>query len=317
MTAPRLLGVALLLLCACFENRALEVRTISLDHLTAGQAAELVTPYLSKDGSVFHSKEMLNAITIRDHSRNVDRIRSMISVRDASPANVALHFQLIRATPGGEVGPGLDRIAEALGELLRFNGYQLMSEALVSASERGVVEQTLDGGGMPLQLGVRINDLRGSDNNGSAELAVELRRPSGGSVLVTNVVVPMGQTVVLGSAYPGSDGNALILTVRGEMGSQRLRSARGRRPDREGDHADHADAVEAAAAAVEAANAAVEEANARAAAVHGDLIPTPATDVRIRVEAAKTVPGRKTIVPAAKAPATRAVPASTPPPAAG
>jgi hypothetical protein len=303
MTAPRLLGAALLLLCACFPDRALEVRTISLDHLTAGQAAELVTPYLSKDGQVFHSKETLNAVTVRDHSRNIERIRSMLSSRDASPSNVALHFQLIRATPGGEVGPGLDRIAEALGELLRFNGYQLMSEAVVSAAERGVVEQTLDGGAMPLQLGVRINDLRGSDNNGSAELQVELRRASGGgNVLATNVVVPMGQTVVLGSAYPGSDGNALILTVRGEMGSQRIRQlSRGRRP---GHDADFVGATVGASAA---------EVEARAEALEADMVaPARAADVRVRTT--KTTIG-KTVVPAGRPPVRASTPVVVPPPA--
>ena len=300
MTAFRLLGAAtLLVLGACFGERDLEVRTISLDHLTAVQAMELAKPYLSKDGMVFHSKEMLNSISVKDHSRNVERIRNLLSSRDASPANVALHFQLIRATPAGEVGPGLDRLAEALGELLRFNGYELLSEAVVSASERGVVEQSLDGGGMPLQLGVRIDDLRGSDNNGSAELSVELRRAAGsGQVLATSVVVPMGQTVVLGSAYPGSDGNALILTVRGEMGSQRIRSAsrRGsRRVEPQLDRADpgHAVDIHDPAHAVEI------------------MVAPSVTQAKTRSTTTKTVVGAtKTAVPAKSAPPR----ATTPPP---
>lgn len=228
MTSRLFASAALLVLCACFPNRALEVQTISLDHLSAAQARELVAPYLSKDGTVFSSKEVLNAITVRDHSRNVERIRSMLSSRDASPKAVALHFQLIRATDAGGVGEGLDRVAEALGELLRFKGYELMSEAVVSASERGMVEQSLNGGGIPLQLGVQITDVRGSDNNGSVELQVDLRQ-SGGQLLATSVVVPMGQTVMLGTAYPGNTGSALILTVRGEMGSELLRSSSRRR----------------------------------------------------------------------------------------
>ena len=106
MTVFRLLGAAaLLVLGACFGERDLEVRTISLDHLTAVQAMELAKPYLSKDGMVFHSKEMLNSISVKDHSRNVDRIRNLLSSRDASPANVALHDAL-------EVGVG--RLPERL-----------------------------------------------------------------------------------------------------------------------------------------------------------------------------------------------------------
>jgi len=305
MRAIRLLTstAALFAVCACFENRALEVRTISLDHLTGVQAEELATPYLSKEGQVFRSKEVFNAITVRDHSRNVDRIRDMLSSRDASPANVALHFQLIRATDAGEVAPGLERIADALGELLRFKGYELMSEAVVSASERGMVEQSLDGGGIPLQLGVRINDVRGYEHDGSVELTVELRRP-GGPLLATNVVVPMEQTVVLGSAYPGSNGNALILTVRGEMGSQNLRTSnRRRRSEREAEvellRAE--DALEAAAVGA-AAEAELRKMHATPAiAPHAELGHPPARTVP---------PSRATVAtPRAKAPA-----ATTPPP---
>ena len=227
MTATRLLASAAMLvaLSACFPESALEVRTISLDRLTARQAAELTTPYLSKEGTVVASAEMLNTITVRDHSRNVERIRSMLSARDASPANVSLHFQVIRATDAGVVESGLERIAGALREMLKYEGYALMSEAVVSGSESATTTQTLDGGGVPLDLAVRVADVRGGSRSGSVELEVELSRPQG-RLLSTNVVVPVGETVVLGTAYPGEIGTALILTVRGEMGSQKLRASR-------------------------------------------------------------------------------------------
>ena len=234
MIATRLLASAAIVFAVsgCFEGRGLEVRTISLDHLTGAQAEELAVPYLSKEGKVFRSSESLSAITVRDHSRNVDRIRSMLSARDASPGNVSLHFQLIRATDAGGVEAGLERIAGALGELLRYQGYELLSEAVVSAAERGTIEQTLDGGDVPLQLGVRVADVRGYEGNGSVEMEVNLWRPQN-RMLATNVVVPIGETVVLGTAYPGVTGSALILTVRGEMGSQKLRAtSRSRRSSR-------------------------------------------------------------------------------------
>ena len=225
MTATRLFTFAamLLILCACFPDRALEVRTISLDRLTGKQAAELASPYLSKQGTVIANAELLNTITVRDHSRNVERIRSMLSSRDASPANISLHFQVIRATDAGVVEAGLERIAGVLNEMLRYEGYALMTEAVVSGSERATTTQTLDGGGVPLELGVRVADVRGTGRNGSVELDVDLSRPQG-RLLSTNVVIPVGETVVLGTAYPGEIGSALILTVRGEMGAQKLRA---------------------------------------------------------------------------------------------
>lgn len=220
---------ALLVLCACVEDRAQEVRTYSLDHLTSAQAAELVKPYLSREGTVFHATSALNSITVRDKHKNVSRIASVISQRDAAPATVTLHFQVVRASTSGIIDARLESLADALGDLMRFDGYELMSEALVSASERGVVEQSVAGGELPLQLGVQVKDLRGGERSGSAELVVDLRG-QGRSLLNTNVVVPMGQTVVLGSAYPGASGEALILTVRAEMGSQKVRVANRRPP---------------------------------------------------------------------------------------
>jgi len=76
---------------------------------------------------------------------------------------------------------------------------------------------------------------------------VELRRPGQASLLKTNVVLPMDQTVVLGSAYPGIGGDALILTVRGEMGATELRTSSRRSHD--DSHANiEADAYAASAA---------------------------------------------------------------------
>ena len=236
-------------LAACIEDRT-EVRTITLDYLTSAQALALAGPYLSPDGKLFSSDAALNTITVRDRRDNVRQIQNLLNQRDASPQNVSLRFQVVRATETGAVDPELARVGGALRELLRFEGYELVAQTVVSASERRVVEQSLSGGAFPLQLGVRINDITGG--SGSVDMQVDLRREGYPSLLATNVVVPMGQTVVLGSAYPGTTGEALILTVRGEMGSTKLRSSSRRtRDDARAEDAAHSEAVAAEAAAVE------------------------------------------------------------------
>jgi hypothetical protein len=241
--------VAVALLGACIPKSADEVSTIKLDYLTSAQAEGLARPYLSEDGSMWSSSDALNTITVRDRRENVRRIESLLERRDASPQNVSLHFQVVRATEVGSIDPALAKVGTALRELLRFEGYDLVAQTVVTAAERGVVEQSVDVGALALQLGVRINDVLGSRSNGSVDMNVELRRAGAGALLSTNVVVPMGQTVVLGSAYPGSGGDALILTVRGEMGSTRLRTTS---RDRHGDaHAEAEIAAEAAHAEAE------------------------------------------------------------------
>jgi hypothetical protein len=267
MTFTRLLSAmaAVALLGACIPRSADEVATIKLDYLTSAQAEGLARPYLSENGSLWSSSDALNTITVRDRRENIHRIETLLERRDASPQNVSLHFQVVRATEVGSIDPALAKVGTALRELLRFEGYDLVAQTVVTAAERGVVEQSVDVGAMPLQLGVRINDVLGSRGNGSVDLNVELRRPGAGALLATNVVVPMGQTVVLGSAYPGSGGDALILTVRGEMGSARLRTTSRDR---------HDDAHVEAAVAAEAAHA--EAALAAEAAAHEQLMRTQA-----------------------------------------
>ena len=245
--------VTIAMLGGCIENE-LEVATIDLDYLTTKQALAIAEPYLSSNGTLMSSDATLNSITVRDRRENVRRVQRVIDQRDASPQNVSLHFQVVRATETGAMDPQLAKVGTALRELLRFEGYQLVAQTMVSVSERRVVEQSLSGGSFPLQLGVRINDIAGG--SGSVDMQVDLRRAGYPSLLATNVVVPMGQTVVLGSAYPGTTGEALILTVRGERGSTRLRTSSRRAPgDAHAVSAAHVEAVAVEAAAVEALRA--------------------------------------------------------------
>lgn len=242
------------------------VATIHLDHLTASQARALISPYLSKEGTLEYSQEVPDVITVRDRRENVRQAQAVMRRSDASPRSVSLHFQVIRATAAGGIDPALERIAGALQKLLRFDGYSLVAQTMVSGSERRAIEQNINVGALRLNLAVRINDIVGESG---VDLQVDLRRPGAASVLATNVVVPMGQTVVLGSAYPGSDGEALILTVRGEPGPTRLGAA----SDHDEDHA-RADAVAEdidIEAVAEAAAAAAADAHAAQTAVeaHG------------------------------------------------
>jgi len=291
---------------ACIGRHANEVATISLDYLTSAQALALAEPYLSSEGRLFQSGDALNTITVRDRRDNVRQVRSLLAERDASPQNVSLQFQVVRATAKGSIDPALETVGNALRELLRFEGYQLVAHTVVTASERRVVEQSIqsEAGDLGLQLGVRINDVV----DGGVDLEVELRRPGQASLLKTNVVLPMEQTVVLGSAYPGSGGDALILTVRGEMGSTELRTSR--RRSHEDRHAETAARAEAASADL------AHELEARQADLEAlskeleQLAPSLAATTVIRTPPAVTIEiparTRATVVPARKTPASGA-----------
>src|SRR5688500_18081184 len=116
--------VTIAALGGCIEDE-LEVATIDLDYLTAKQALAIAEPYMSSDGTLMSSDAMLNTITVRDRRENVRRVERLIEQRDASPQNVSLHFQVVRATEAGGMDPELAKVGNALRELLRFEGYQL------------------------------------------------------------------------------------------------------------------------------------------------------------------------------------------------
>ena len=91
--------------------------------------------------------------------------------------------------------------------------------------------QTLAAESEVLTLQAIVGDLRVDGNEASVHLSVELSRPivamTNGkafspNVLSTDVTVPIGQTVVLGTAastIPNAGARALILTVRPQMGT--------------------------------------------------------------------------------------------------
>jgi hypothetical protein len=126
---------------------------------------------------------------------------------DRDPATVSLNFQLIAAENTNKREPGLAGLDSLLRGVLKYSGYRLLMTSVASASEDGVVTQTLAAEGDTYTLEVGVHDLRIDGSDASVHINVRLFRdfnPNKGQmatqVLSTGVTVPIGQTVVLGTS---------------------------------------------------------------------------------------------------------------------
>ncbi|MGH7502745.1 MAG: hypothetical protein ACREL7_13440 [Longimicrobiales bacterium] len=140
-----------------------------------------------------------------------------------TPESVLLRFQIIQADGFTETDPAIADVSEVLRELFRFRGYRLAAESVVrvmsgakflqKTSDHEGVEYVIQGDAM----------MHGDGRSDSVRLGVELwrERPQAGGptsvqLIQTSLTVPIGQTVVVGSARTSPDVPTTILVVRPE-----------------------------------------------------------------------------------------------------
>ena len=235
MRKPTILGPAVLMAAFAMHlggcdvgsgerGASLETRTFALQHMEAPEAVNLIDPYVYSErvgapGMVSAAKRESRAITVRETADNLDRIAAVLAEFDRpSAGSLALKFQLISSN-GSETDPQIADVVRELDRFLRFDGYSLEGEAVVSLvsgafHQRIRAEQTTyDISGVyrsrtqALQINVRTNrpERFGSNTTFTAV--------SGGRHLFsTEVVIQPGKTLVLGTVT--EDEATAILVVR-------------------------------------------------------------------------------------------------------
>ena len=201
-------------------------RTIPLRHLRAPDAARLIAPYIRAPGGGVYEAGAVQAVTVTERATTLARVDSIIRDNDRAPAVVVFRFQLIAGddTPGRDVA--LDSLDPVLRGLFRFKGYRLIGEGSTTAGESESFALTVAGGEDRFALGGDVIAVQGGAG-GSARIRIRLARAPSATyqgkpsesetLLATGLTVPLGQTVVLGSAAPGGKNQALILAVRPEI----------------------------------------------------------------------------------------------------
>lgn len=222
-----LVGLATLLAGAASAQRSEDsgrVRTFVLQHLAPSEAARLVGPYV-QSGSLFEAGGRINAITVRAEPAVMMRVESLLREYDRPPAVVVLHFQLIAADSTATRDAGIAGVEPALRELFRFAGYRLLTQTAATAMAREQFALKVAAGPERLDLKGGVSTVSSVGDAQSVRVSLELARPTGvyqglvrsETLIATTLAIPIGETVVLGSAATYGGYQALILTVRPEL----------------------------------------------------------------------------------------------------
>lgn len=208
--------------CGAGPAGGLETRTFRLEHVEPDEMASLIEPYiLSERGILKVGAGMTPALTVRERREILDRIGATIAEFDQPQPTVTLHFELIEADGFEESDPAIAEVESVLRELFRFKGYRLAKETVVRASTRSEFSQLLGSlpsttASAPLTLAGSIREVRGRAENRSVNLTITVQDPWR-MVLMTDMEIPIGHTVVLGSGQPSMARSTLIVTVRPEV----------------------------------------------------------------------------------------------------
>lgn len=213
------------------HSDTLIIMTVPLKHLSAADAVKLLQPFVTtlpfegKVGGAVFPVPNGTAITIRERVTNYARMLQLLREYDRSAATVAFTFQLIVADNSGGRDPDIASLDTVLRSVLKYTGYRLIGVGVMRSGESAYAKETITADGQKFTLAMSIRDIRTSGAESSVKLSVSLRRDKGMIVngeevaeemLSTGVTVPIGQTVVLGSASLDAK-RAIILTVRPQL----------------------------------------------------------------------------------------------------
>lgn len=185
-------------------RQAIPVRTFALQRLDVKDAAKLLAPYLqSPAAGAFETGSAVRAITVRGTTRELNTVDSLLAVYDRAPRGVLLRFQIIEATEDAKKDPRIAEVDASLHELFRYTGYRLIAEGIAKTEEAQSFDVSLgaEGASYSVHGGVISADL----TNGALRMFVSLKQPmamGSESLFATQLTLPMGQMVVLGSASP-------------------------------------------------------------------------------------------------------------------
>lgn len=220
------------------DPRDLAVRTFKLQNLRPEDAAKLLAPYVNApNGGVFDAGS-INAITVRETHSVLALVDSLLKVHDRPRAVVTMRFQLIAALDSNFRDPAIAGIDAELRKLFRFSGYELIGEGTARTEERSDYTMSLSTKAKAVFFGnsnkeivtesfqIRgwVEGVEGVGDSRTVRLNVSLQDAQRGKdapdLLRTGLTMPVGQSVILGSARPVmSFGGraALILVVQPEV----------------------------------------------------------------------------------------------------
>jgi hypothetical protein len=120
-----------------------ELRVFQLHFRPAREAAALVEPLLSAEGSVL-LQPSLNSITVRDTPEVLKRVAEALASWDVAPLSYRVRVRVLLASMDppqpGKASPLISGIGAEISKLFHFTDYQEVATLQVTASEGSAVE---------------------------------------------------------------------------------------------------------------------------------------------------------------------------------
>jgi hypothetical protein len=203
----------------------LEVRTFPLQYLKPADAARLVSPFVfGLMTGVFEAGPSVQAITVRGSRDVLARVDSLLKVYDEPPVTLNLKFQILVGSDSAWRDDAIaPEVQTSLRSLFRFAGYQVVAQGAATVSNskfsitlRAVDDRFLLNGSVGSISRATVGGARGS----TVQLDISLGSSDLRPLMSTGLSVPLGETVIVGSAAglatDMQKGRTLILVVRPE-----------------------------------------------------------------------------------------------------
>ena len=216
------------------DARDLNIRTFKLRNMKPDDAAKLLGPYVTSPGGGVFEAGSVGAITVRETFTTLTLIDSLLRVHDKARAVVSMRFKLIAALDSSVRDPAIDDIDAELRKLFKFRGYELIGEGTMLSEELTDFMTTVstrpryagrDVTGKDIMhaeiFRIRgwMDGITGTGNERTIRLQVTVQDAGNDNELLrTGLTLPIGQTVILGSAKPAMGvRGALILVVQPDI----------------------------------------------------------------------------------------------------
>jgi hypothetical protein len=120
-----------------------EVRVFQLHFRAVREAADLIEPLLSADGSILLQPK-ISSVTVRDNAEVLARVTQALASWDVPPLSYRVRVRLLLATTEapdrGRAAPMIAGVGAEITKLFHFTEYQDVATVQVTAAEGSAVE---------------------------------------------------------------------------------------------------------------------------------------------------------------------------------
>lgn len=210
----------------------IELRTFEVRYRSLADAAEIVGPLLSAEGSM-KLQPRLRTLVVEDRAAVLRRVEAVLRTFDVPPRNVEVTLTLLLGSDTREgrtaqgIGPGaisreIRGIHETLGDFTKWTNYELLgSQAVTVVEGHGAAVQLSD----EYRVSLDVDSVEPSSAmapQGLIHLRVVLRRVSrdasgeegGEDLYSTQIQLHAGKLLTVGAARSPESRKALFLTIR-------------------------------------------------------------------------------------------------------